>query len=105
MAFSLLEGTMSIILANYDLMDIDIQYVACMFWYSRVKFSGENFSRVATNWENKSKLASLYGIAGLSASNCKLKIKTQYLTLTNSKQNSIQFNSGSSRGNRMIVLS
>lgn len=86
-------------------MDIDIQFVACMFWYSRVKFSSENFSRVATNWENKSKLASLYGIAGLPASNCKLKIKTQYLTLTNSKQNSIQFNSESSRGNRMIVLS
>lgn len=104
MAFSLLEGTMSIILANYDLMDIDIQYVACMFWYSKVKFSGENFSRVATNWENKSKLASLYGITGLPASNCKLKIKIQYLTLTNSKQNSIQFNL-SSRGNRMIVLS
>lgn len=105
MAFSLLEGTMSIILANYDFMDIDIQYVAWMFWYSRVKFSGENFSRVATNWENKSKLASLYGITGVSAINCKLKIKAQYLILTNSKQNSIQFNSESSRGNRMIVLS
>lgn len=31
LAFSLLEDTMSIILANYDFMDIDIQYVACMF--------------------------------------------------------------------------
>lgn len=31
LAFLLLEGTMSTILANYDLMDIDIQYVACMF--------------------------------------------------------------------------
>lgn len=79
--------------------------LVCSDTFFRVKFSGENFSRVAKNWENKSKLASLYSIAGLSASNCKLKIKTQYLTLTNSKHNLIQFNSESSRGNRMIVLS
>lgn len=46
-----------------------------MFWYLRVKFSGENFSRVVINWENKLKLVLLYGIIGLFVSNCKLKIK------------------------------